>query len=141
MELSDERNEIRLYRKRWLREWQIHFHPREVDSLFEELIHKRWGRSKWQPKTDVLRTAAGYVVEMDLPGVEEDVIRVIIRGRYLAVEGRRVTGRSARPEGIMLCERPEGFFSRGFEFAENLEDYHVQKSVRNGVLTLVLTRK
>jgi len=64
---DEDRKGIRIYRSARVRHWRLSFHPGDVHSLFDELIHRRWGRAKWQPNIDVLKTTTGYVVEVDLP--------------------------------------------------------------------------
>jgi len=133
-------NSVRVYRTKQLRQWRITFHPREVHSLFDELIHRRWGQAKWQPKVDILKIASGYVVEADIPGVEEDSVDVGVHGRYITIQGRRLTSRSDRRAGVLVCERPDGPFSRVIRFSEILEGFRLQKSMARGVLTLILTK-
>ncbi len=140
MKSADEHNSVRMYRAKRVRQWQVAFHPREVHSLFDELIHRHWGRAKWQPKTDVLKIASGYVVEADIPGVDEDSVDIGIHGRTLTIEGRRLTSRSEGRVGILVCERPDGLFSRVIHFGEIIEGFTLQKSMTKGVLTLVLTK-
>ncbi len=140
MESADEPKGVRMYWAKRSRQWQITFRPREVNSLFDELIHRRWGRAKWQPKIDILKIASGYVVEADIPGVDEDSISVGMHGRCLTIEGRRPTSRSEGRAGVLVCERPEGPLSRVISFGEIIEGFKLQKSMAKGVLTLVLTK-
>jgi HSP20 family protein len=140
MEPSDKHNGVRIYGSARVRQWRLSFHPGDVHSLFDELIHRRWGRARWRPAADVLKTTTGYVVEVDLPGVDEESVRVTVRGRYLSIEGRRLTGRSEGGAAAVVCERPEGPFSRIVQFGEVIEGFKIQQSMTRGVLTLVLTR-
>ena len=140
MESADERDSVRMYRAKRVRQWQIALHPREVHSLFDELIHRHWGRAKWRPKTDVLKIASGYVVEADIPGVDEDSVEVGIHGQCLTIEGRRLTSRSEARVGVLVCERPDGPFWRVIRFGEIIEGFRLQKSMAKGVLTMVLTK-
>lgn len=140
MRSPDEKEGLRIYRSRRMSRWRLTFQPGDVNSLFDELIHRRWGRARWQPNTDVLKTATGYVVEVDLPGVEDGSVKVALRGRYLSIEGRRLTSKSAGHAPVLVCERPEGRFSRVIQFGEIIEGFKVNDSMAKGVLTLVLTR-
>jgi len=141
MGFADEPKSVRLYRTKHLRQWRITFQPRDVYSLFDELIHKRWGQAKWQPKVDVLKISSGYVVEADIPGVEEDSVDVRVHGRHVTIIGRRTTSRSDGRVGVLVCECPEGLFSRVIQFREIVEDFRIQRSLAKGVLTLVLTKE
>jgi HSP20 family protein len=140
MGFANERKSVRVYRTKHLRQWRIAFRPKEVHSLFDEIIHRHWGEAKWQPKVDVLRIASGYVVEADIPGVEEDSVEIGVHGRYVTIRGRRVTSRSDGRLGVLVCERPDGLFSRVIQFSEIVEDFNLQKSMSRGVLTLILTK-
>ena len=140
MRRPDEHEGLRIYRSKQTSRWRLTFQPGDVHSLFEELIHRRWGRTRWQPSTDVLRTATGYVVEVDLPGVEAESVEVTLSGRFLTIEGGRATARSSGQVVALVSERPEGRFSRVIQFGEMIEDFKVSKGLVRGVLTLVLTR-
>jgi HSP20 family protein len=140
MEFADERDSVRIYRAKQMRQWRITFHPRAVNSLFDELIHRHWGQAKWQPKIDILKIASGYVVEADIPGVEEDSVDISVHGRCVTIEGRRPTSRSEGRPGVLICERPDGPFSRVIQFGEIVEGFRLQKSMTKGVMTLVLTK-
>jgi HSP20 family protein len=140
MKSPGDREGVRIYRSKHVRHWRLKFQPRDVHSLFEELIHRRWGRTRWQPDTDVLKTTTGYVIEVDLPGVDEESVEVTLRGRYLTIEGGRVTGRSAGQAAALVCERPEGRFFRVIQFDDIVESFNITQSLAKGVLTLVLTR-
>jgi HSP20 family molecular chaperone IbpA len=140
MEFAGDPDNVRVYRTKQVRQWRITFQPREVHTLFDELIHRRWGRAAWQPRVDVLRIASGYVIEADVPGVDEDSIEITVRGRNVTMNGRRVTRRSEVHTAVLLCERPDGPFSRVIQFNEIVEGFRVQKSMGKGVMTLILTR-
>jgi HSP20 family molecular chaperone IbpA len=120
--------------------WRFTFQPGAVHSLFEELIHRRWGQARWRPDTDVFKTPVGYVILVDLPGVEEDSVKVSLRGRHLLIEGRRVTRRSVSIGTVMVSERREGRFWRDIQFSEVVENFSVSESMGSGVLRIVLTR-
>jgi HSP20 family protein len=140
MRSPGEREGLRIYRSKNVSQWRLAFQPGDVHSLFDELIHRRWGGTRWQPNTDVLRTATGYVIEMDLPGVDAEAVEVTLHARYLTVKGGRVTARSSGQAAALVCERQAGRFSRVIQFAEIIEGFKVSKNLARGVLTLVLTR-
>jgi HSP20 family molecular chaperone IbpA len=140
MRFADDQDSVRVYRAKQQRQWRITFHPKEVHSLFDELIHRRWGQARWEPKVDVLKIASGYVVEADIPGVEEDALDIGVHGRRITIRGERLTNRSDGRMGVLVCERPDGPFYRVIQFTEVIEDFDLKKSMSKGVLTLVLTK-
>ena len=56
--------------------------PREVERMFDEMIHRPWGSCRemrgWNPSVDLYETADAYILEADLPGVSSDDFRVEI---------------------------------------------------------------
>src|SRR5216110_2920517 len=58
----------------------------EVDRLFDELIYRPWGCShtgeaEWQPQLDLYETDTAFILEADLPGVEEKEVSVAVEDR------------------------------------------------------------
>ena len=67
----------------------------EVRRLFQELIHQPWGRrgfsetSNWQPRVDMCETPEAIIVEVELPGVRREDVRIEIEGDFLHISGER----------------------------------------------------
>src|SRR2546428_14185523 len=75
----------------------------EVRRMFQELIHQPWGGrgtsqpSNWQPRVDMCETPEAFIVEVELPGVQREDVRIQIEGDFLPITGER-RANSARPE-------------------------------------------
>jgi HSP20 family protein len=78
----------------------LEFVQREMERLFSDM----WGRhtggvycpqETWRPPTDVYETQAGLVVKMELAGMREKEIDVILDERTLTVSGFRPDDRPA----------------------------------------------
>ena len=85
----------------------------EVDRLFDELIHRPWGVSRtresaWTPQLDLYEDAATFVLEADLPGVQEKDVSVTIEGGDLVLRGRRTFERVCDEESFYCRERRSG---------------------------------
>jgi HSP20 family protein len=67
----------------------------EVRRLFQELIHQPWESHRvstatdWQPRCDMAETDAAIIVEVELPGVERDNVRIEVDGDVLRISGER----------------------------------------------------
>jgi HSP20 family protein len=141
MAVSDEHNRrIQVYRRRDTverRGW--YFRHQEVHALFDELIHRPWGAVKWNPAVDVRESKDAFIIEMDLPGVKTEEVRIVKDDRILVIEGRRQLAKCDEAT-THLCERPDGRFTRTFEFDENIENREIKSHWQDGVLTLTMPK-
>ncbi len=141
MTVSDEHNRrILIHRRRDTVERQdLYFHYQEVHALFDELIHRPWGAVKWNPAVDVRESPDAFTIIMDLPGVKTEEIRIIKDDRILVIEGRRQLEK-CNEATAHVCERPDGRFTRTFEFDENIENREIKSHWQDGVLTLTIPK-
>ncbi len=116
------------------------FQQYEIHTLFDELIHRPWGRAQWHPPVDIRETHESFVIDIDLPGVEPDEVRITAEGKTLAIEGRRELRPCDDERTTHLCERPDGGFARMFEFGQPLAPEAVESRWHNGVLTITVSK-
>jgi HSP20 family molecular chaperone IbpA len=118
----------------------LHFHQHEIHALFDELIHRPWGRAQWNPPVDIREDEKAFVIEVDLPGVSDKDVRVRVEGRTLTIEGRRQLQPCDEDRATHLCERPDGDFVRMFEFRDDIGSERIQSRWQNGVLTVTVLK-
>ncbi len=90
----------------------------------------------WQPKADIYRMPDGWLVKLELAGVDPDDVRVAMRGNMLWVQGAR---RDARLQECLDCHRLEieySRFERLLELPGLSESAEVGVSYRNGMLLI-----
>jgi HSP20 family protein len=85
---------------------------------------------------DAWREGDQFIVEFDLPGVNEDSLD-------LNVERNALTVRAERPDldqnrEMVSAERPRGVFSRQLFLGENLDPDKIEASYHDGVLRLTI---
>jgi HSP20 family molecular chaperone IbpA len=80
--------------------------------------------SNVDPQIDVIRTDAGFEVEIPVPGFKTDQIELIVKENILTL-----TGKSERRA-----------FTRSLKLPEDVDSQNIDASVDNGLLTLVLKR-
>lgn len=110
----------------------IRFDPfRPFDALNEQL---QQGRSSRVIPMDAYRAGDQFKVHFDIPGVNPDSIEITIEKNVLSVKAERHWS----DEGVetVVCERPQGSFTRDLFLGDNLDTERIQASYDNGVLTL-----
>lgn len=96
------------------------------------------------PAAEVIENKTGYIVRLELPGVDHDSIDVKATDRSLVVSAERtpavsVEGTATPAEAEMqqlLSEFRTGTWSRSFRFAQPLDRDHLEASYRDGILEI-----
>lgn len=94
----------------------------------------------WTPLADAHETPDGYVVELEVPGLQRDDLDVQVEGSRVVVRGERRASGQGRPERFYRMERTCGPFSRTFTFAELVDAEHVTAQLKDGLLRLELPK-
>lgn len=94
----------------------------------------------WQPGMDVYESAAGVLVQVELPGISKDDMGLEIEGRTLCIHGERRMGKEAGDGVFHILERAHGPFVRKVELPEGLDLSAVRAVLRDGVLSVSVPR-
>ena len=90
----------------------------------------------WRPRADVYRLADGWLVKLELAGVQPDDVRIAARGNTLSVLGAR---REPRVQECLNCHRLEieySRFERTLELPGLSESAEIQVAYRDGMLLI-----
>jgi HSP20 family protein len=90
----------------------------------------------WSPPADVFETADRFVIEIELPGVDEDDVEVQVDADQVTVRGQRLLKPSTRPECFHRMERSYGPFLRSFRLNQEVDPDAVTARFRDGLLQL-----
>ena len=100
------------------------------------------------PSVDIMETEKSYVLEAELPGLDEKDIQVRLDGRNLTIESKKVEedkkeeGEVKGREGnYLIQERRVSSFSRTFKLPENANPEEVSASFKNGILSLEINKR
>ena len=117
----------------------------EVDRLFDELIYRPWGVSRaqgptWTPQLDLYEDAAAFVLEADVPGVQEKDISVSVENDDLVLKGKRSFERVCDDEHFYCQERRSGEFVRRLRLPTSVDQGKIRAEFHNGVLRVTLPK-
>lgn len=85
---------------------------------------------------DAWRDSDRFIVEFDLPGVDEDSLDLDVERNVLTVHAKRPEVDPGRE--MVAAERPRGVFSRQLFLGENLDTDAIEASYGGGVLRLTI---
>lgn len=96
----------------------------------------------FEPELDIRDTADGYVITLDLPGMEKDRISVDVAGRALTISGERRSDQEDRnvDKGFYRMERRFGAFQRTIPLPEDANPASLKASYDKGVLRIELQK-
>ena len=116
---------------------------RAMDSIFgdsflnpAERIFSRMSAADRLPAVDVRETEKSYLIEADLPGIDEKDIEVHLDGNTLTLASKKSEENKEERKGYMIQERRQASFSRSFTLPENTDRESISATFRNGVLSV-----
>ena len=97
------------------------------------------GGRLYRPLTDIIETAEGVNLMLEMPGVDAKDVDITLEKRVLTIRGKV---QPTRPEKLQLAyaEYGEGDFERAFTMSEDFDPDKIGATVSNGVLTVTLPR-
>lgn len=119
---------------------------RELNQLLEELSRlgpdiATWSSGKWHPTVDVFETKDEVVVMVELPGVRQEDVSVILKHNVLVISGRKCEDSSPENNARFLClERNYGEFRRVVSLASVVDPQNGKALLKSGILTIRLAK-
>ncbi len=117
---------------------------REVERLFDEMIHRPWGFTReirgWNPSIDLYETDDSFILEADLPGVKAEDVKVEVQNGDLLLEGRRAIEKNQSLGRFHTMERSSGYFTRQMRLPELVVKDEISAEFKDGVLRVTLPK-
>ena len=116
-----------------------------MNRLFEDATQRRsergsndeFERADWTPASDIYETESGYLIAMDLPGINREALEIDIDDNRLIVKGTRAITESKQHR----TERPRGKFVRSFSVPASVEQGKIGAEYKDGVLQIRLPKR
>jgi HSP20 family protein len=118
--------------------------PREVERLFDEMIHRPWGSSRpvlgWNPSVDLYETTDAFVLEADLPGVKAADVKVEVKNGDLILQGARSLEKEHSHGRFYAMERSSGHFVRRIKLPASVQKDAIEAEFHEGVLRVIIPK-
>lgn len=92
----------------------------------------------WQPAADLLEVEGGFLVQVDLPGVDAKSVEALIDGQHLHIRGVRRALCPSRSKRYIHMEVSRGEFGKTISLPEPVAEDDCQAFLRDGVLEIYL---
>ncbi|HRZ87586.1 MAG TPA: Hsp20/alpha crystallin family protein [bacterium] len=127
---------------------------RVMNRMFDRMTHENWPLGTagaaategfYAPDLDTYETAAAFVVECDLPGMEKDKIDVSVDRNVLTISGIREkkAQHEEKKEGYVSYRESVSYgqFSRSVRLPDYIDPANYSASFTNGVLKIEFPKK
>ena len=118
----------------------------KMNRLFEDTIHRTefpdegMETALWSPAADVFENAEEITLQIEIPGVRLDDVRLESVDGKLKISGHRRTDPGVEPRHFVRMERIYGRFSREFPVPASIDPTAIKATLRNGVLKIVASK-
>ena len=112
-----------------------------VETKRETYSSMTWhvGSNVWRPPTDVYETAASVVVKVDVAGIRDEDLEVVVQDNLLLVSG--VRSDSSERRAYHQMEIPFGKFSVSITLPEDVQTEGAVAEYKDGFLTINIPRE
>ena len=119
----------------------------EVRRLFQELVHQPWGgagaaaASQWRPSCDMVETDEAIIVDIELPGVQREDVRLEVKGDVLYITGERRARQERQGRNYYYTEQHYGSFERQLRLPRTVDREAIRAEFAHGILTITLPKE
>lgn len=110
------------------------------NSLLSEFDTKGSSLSGFAPVVNTREGEFAYHVDVDLPGVKKDDIKISVKNNTLTVSGERKHKEEIKEEDYHRIETSFGKFERSFSLPEGTDVENISASNEDGVLEVVIPK-
>jgi HSP20 family protein len=88
----------------------------------------------FNPRADVVEKDGSFEVQMALPGMEREAIKVDVKDRTVVISGERKFKNEEKNAKYHKVETQYGSFTRSFNLPENVNAEGIEAEFKNGIL-------
>ena len=110
--------------------------------LLEELPKAEELRlATWTPRVDIVEDDKEYLINVELPGVKKDEIKVSVKDRVLSISGERKSEKEEKGKKYHRTERTYGAFVRSFTLPEAASGEKLKANFEDGILKVQIPKE
>jgi len=94
----------------------------------------------WNPALDMTEREDRYVLQLELPGISPDDVRITLDDNVLTIQGEKQRGGDSDQEDRAYRERRYGKFERSFYLNDDVDKDQIEAQYAQGVMTLTLPK-
>jgi HSP20 family protein len=112
-----------------------------IDSFFDEALQtRRPFEGSFLPKMNIVENEKSYEIEVQLPGIKKENIKIDLEDRVLTISGERKIEEKQQDARYHLIEAQYGTFSRSITLPEKVNRETVEATFFDGILKLTIEK-
>ena len=92
------------------------------------------------PPVDITEDEKGYTIDVELPGVKKEEVKVSVEGGVLSISGECKAEKEEKDKKYHRLERSYGSFTRSFAVPEGASSDKISAVFKDGVLSVRLPK-
>jgi HSP20 family protein len=123
----------------------------EMNRLFDDFFGRspgsigpiskqEWTEGVWTPSVDVSESKDNVIINVEIPGMSKDDVKVSVQDNVLTLSGERKQEKEEKDTSYHRIERSYGSFSRSFTLPTSVQPDKVKASYKDGILKIVLPK-
>ena len=96
--------------------------------------------SDWLPRVDISENDKELVIDVEIPDVKRDDVKVSVEDGILTIQGDKKQEREESGRKFFRSERYYGKFLRSFSLPDNVDEKKIHASFKNGMLNLSIPK-
>lgn len=113
---------------------------KEIEKNLYSQVGNNEGVTAFVPTVNTRESENGYHVDIDLPGVKKEDIKVDLNKGILTISGERKTKEEINQEDYYKIETYFGKFSRSFTLPDSADIENIEAKSDNGVLEIFIPK-
>lgn len=106
-----------------------------LDNFFDEAVRTS-PSSRFVPSVDISENDKGYDVEVSVPGMKKDDIKLEVEGNTLHISGEKKVEDKKEEKTFHRVESQYGYFHRSFDLPEEAQLENIEANYQDGVLNI-----
>ena len=111
-----------------------------LDRFFQDSMAGRGRVSTFSPQVDAYETDKGYQIEVALPGLKREDVKVDFQQGRLTISGERQFKNEQNDRRYHIVESSYGSFQRSFQLPDTVEPRQIQANFEDGVLRVLVPK-
>ena len=109
-------------------------------GLTSENGNEEYENAVWMPLTDITENKDSYVLELDIPGVPKENVKISYTNGQLSISGDRSQEKESKDKNYYRMERSYGKFFRSFNLPQEIKEDGIEAKFKDGQLTITVPK-